>query len=200
LTSTLPQKLYVSIHHVPNAVGNNPHNVNFDFVVVKEFVARMNVSSSVDVVTSGSNIAELPYEDSAGAMPLLPNQASLGSSEPILVQSQESNSTNDLYLQGITNVGTVNESHIQKSNSDSDESNESGSLPSKSSSTIDTSGSQGKDDRHAVRSGTGGTRLKSSKRKKDRSKLRKGKWTVSIMHVGSQILSKELSLNMFIES
>jgi hypothetical protein len=148
----------------------------------------MDMSSSVDVVTSGSIIAESPNEDGAGTILLLPNQASLGSTEPIVVQSQESNSTNDLYLQGITNVGTANESHIQKSNSDSDESNESGSLPSKSSSTIDTSGSQEKDDRHAVKSGTDGTRLKSSKRKKDRSKLRKGKWTVSIMHVGSQIL------------
>jgi hypothetical protein len=140
----------------------------------------MNAPGRVDVVTSGSMIAEQFPEDGAGSLQYS-NHTSIPvreSSAPIPEQSPQNNFANAPNLQEsvTTDAGNENQSQILKSNSDSDESNESGSLPSKSSSTIDSSGSLGKDDRVADKSGT---RPKSSKRKKDRSKLRKGKWTVS---------------------
>jgi hypothetical protein len=142
----------------------------------------MDTSDHVHIVTSGSIIVEKSSEDDAGTtLPFLNQTSIVGSSE----QSPHKHSAN-------VNVdsGNENQSQILKTNSDSDDSNESGSLPSESSSTIDTSGSHGKDDRLTV---TCGTRVKSSKRKKDRSKLRKGKWTVS--NVSSR-LSNDIKANL----
>ena len=139
----------------------------------------MDASDPVDVVTSGLIIAEQSHQEDAETRLLSLNHTStVVASSPITEQPLHSNSATALFLPENVNVdsGNENQSQILKANSDSDESNESGSLPSKSSSTSGSSGGMGKDDRVTIRSGT---RLKSSKRKKDRSKLRKGKWTVS---------------------
>ena len=139
----------------------------------------MDTSGRADVVTSGLIVVEQSQEEQGErTLQSLNHPLLVGSSEPSSEQSPKKNISNALILQESVNhnSGHENRSQILKSQSDSDESNESGSLPSKSSSTIDSSGSLGNDDRVAAKSGN---RLKSSKRKKDRSKLRKGKWTVS---------------------
>lgn len=132
----------------------------------------MDKSGRSDESPSGSNGAVPCRHDGLGAsLPSLNNPSIVGSSTTISSQHNGLNLQENIATDSV-NVGA----QIHKSPSDSDESNESGSLPSKSSSTIDSSGSTENGDRLATKSSN---RLKSSKRKKDRSKLRKGKWTVS---------------------
>jgi hypothetical protein len=132
----------------------------------------MDKSGRADESPPGSNVAVPCHNDGTGtSSPSSNNLSIVGSSTTISGQH------NGLHLQENIATDSVNDrSQILKSPSDSDESNESGSLPSKSSSTIDSSGSAEKGDRLVSKSSN---RLKASKRKKDRSKLRKGKWTVS---------------------
>ena len=117
-------------------------------------------------MTCGPIIAESQKDDSSTSLQHTLNHPSMvGSSASLPGQSPDSNATNQPEILK------------SQSQSDSDDSNESGSLPSKSSSTIDSSGtgSLGQSDGLAFKSSK---RHKTSKRKKDRSKLRKGKWTV----------------------
>lgn len=132
----------------------------------------MDKSGRIDESPSGANVAVLCHNDGTGV------SSSTSNNPPIVGSSATISGRHDgLHFQEKISTDSVNgRSQILKSPSDSDESNESGSLPSKSSSTIDSSGSAENGDRLVTKSSN---RIKTSKRKKDRSKLRKGKWTVS---------------------
>ncbi len=127
-------------------------------------------------MTCGPIIAESQKDDSGTSFQFVNHPSMVGSSATLPGQSPDSNATN--------------QTEILKSQSQSDsvESNESGSLPSKSSSTIDSSGTgstgMGQGDGLVFKSSN---RHKTSKRKKDRSKLRKGKWTVSFLFLESTL-------------
>ena len=144
----------------------------------------MDTSGQVDVVRSGLVTNEQSHEDDNRATLPSSKQSAIPGSSPVPDACRHSSSTIATCFKENVNGDSENENNLKflKSNTDSDESNESGSLPSKSSSTIDTLGSHEKDDQSAVKIGT---RIKSSRRKKDRSKLRKGKWTVRLFSVGS---------------
>ena len=125
----------------------------------------MDISGRADDTPSGSNVAVPCHNDGTGTSLQFQKNPSTMTSQ-----------TDGQYLQDdIATDSAHGMSPILKTHSDSDETNESSSLPSKSSSTIDSLGSTEKDDRLVSTS----NRTKKSKRKKDRSKLRKGKWTVS---------------------
>ena len=133
----------------------------------------MDTSGQAEVVISGPIISKQSQEDDTGNTTQPANHtAMVGSSAHTL----SSNNGLDFQVKFNADSTSENRSQILKSHSDSEESNESGSLPSKSSSTIDSSGSLEKQDGAAAKSSK---RIKTNKRKKDRSKLRKGKWTVS---------------------
>jgi hypothetical protein len=148
----------------------------------------MDKSGRADESPSGSNAAVPCHHEAANtSLPSSNNPSIVGSSTTISGQH------NGLHLQENIATDSINDrSQILKSPSDSDES---GSLPSKSSSTIDSSGSAEKGNGLVSKSSN---RLKASKRKKDRSKLRKGKWTVSSDSSRfSNAFNQTLTLNVF---
>jgi PBP1b-binding outer membrane lipoprotein LpoB len=105
----------------------------------------------------------------ASSHPLIVGPSSIHSDTML----SSSNTSGNLHAHNAVAAGAVNgdvgKSHTLSFQSDSDESNQS------SSSTIDSSAGHSKDGCNVKKSKD---RTKSSKRKKDRSTLRKGKWTV----------------------